>query len=121
MSLFSLFLFLYSSLSLSISPLNSSIGSLLLSFRDSSSSSSSSLAAAGGGGGGGVDGVANDPAVKSAVVDQTKQWSELMARHRREELEMMKTQLNVQLDVLKKLMDTTQAQQMRELEVIFEK
>ena len=65
--------------------------------------------------------VVNDPAVKNVVVDQTKQWSEMMSRHRREELDLMKTQLQAQQDVLRKLMEQAQAQQMKDLEAIFER
>ena len=32
--------------------------------------------------------VAHDPDVKKTVVDQTKQWSEMMGKHRNEEWEL---------------------------------
>ena len=64
--------------------------------------------------------VVNDPTVKHVVVDQTKQWSEMMERHRKEEWEVMKQQLKTQEEVLKKLMEGAQASQIKELEVQFE-
>ena len=63
----------------------------------------------------------NDPTVKTVVVEQTKQWSEMMAKHRREELEMMKQQLQTQQDVLNKLMEASQMQQIKDLEAVFER
>ena len=63
----------------------------------------------------------NDPTVKSVVVEQTKQWSDMMEKHRKEEWEIMKNHLKMQEDVLKKLMETAQAQQMKDLDNIMEK
>ena len=63
----------------------------------------------------------NDPTVKSVVVDQTKQWSDMMEKHRKEEWEMMKNHLKMQEEVLKKLMEQAQAQQMKDLETTIEK
>lgn len=63
----------------------------------------------------------NDPTVKSVVVEQTKQWSDMMEKHRKEEWEIMKNHLKMQEDVLKKLMEAAQAQQMKDLDNIMEK
>ena len=63
----------------------------------------------------------NDPAVKSLVLEQTNQWSEMVERHRREEWQLLRTHLQAQEDVLKKLMEQQQQQQMKELEMMFEK
>ena len=65
--------------------------------------------------------VVNDPAVKSLVLDQTNQWSEMVERHRREEWQLLRSHLQAQEDVLRKLMEQQQLQQMKELEMMFEK
>ena len=63
----------------------------------------------------------NDPAVKQVVVEQTKQWSEMMERHRKENWELMRDHLKAQEDVLRKAMQTQQQMQIKELENFFEK
>lgn len=65
--------------------------------------------------------VVNDPAVKTLVLEQTNQWSEMVERHRREEWQLLRTHIQAQEDVLKKLMEQQQQQQLKELETIFEK
>ena len=65
--------------------------------------------------------VVNDPAVKQVVVEQTRQWSDMIERHRKENWELMRTHLQAQEDVLKKLMQAQQQMQIKELENIFEK
>ena len=65
--------------------------------------------------------VVNDPALKSVVVDQTKQWSDMMERHRREEWEMMKAHLQAQAEVLKKLLEEAQAKQINAMKAIFDR
>ena len=65
--------------------------------------------------------VVNDPAVKQVVVEQTKQWSEMMERHRKENWELMRDHLKAQEDVLKKAMQAQQQMQIKELENFFEK
>ena len=47
--------------------------------------------------------------------------SDMMERHRKEEWETMKQHLAVQTDLLKKLMENSQAQQMKDLLAQFEK
>lgn len=63
----------------------------------------------------------NDPAVKQVVVDQTKQWSDMMERHRKEEWDLMRCHLQAQEEVLRRLMETQQQQQLKELEALFER
>ncbi|XP_015785059.1 1-phosphatidylinositol 4,5-bisphosphate phosphodiesterase [Tetranychus urticae] len=65
--------------------------------------------------------LANDPAIKDMVVDQMKQWSEMMDRHRKEELELMKENRKQLGDCLEKLLITAQTNQMKQLEVKFER
>ncbi|XP_013782040.2 1-phosphatidylinositol 4,5-bisphosphate phosphodiesterase-like [Limulus polyphemus] len=65
--------------------------------------------------------LANDPQVREMVVDQMKQWSEMLERHRREEWDLLKAHLQQQGDILKRLMEIAQAGQMKQLEVKFER
>ena len=65
--------------------------------------------------------VLNDSNVKQVVVDQTKQWSEMMERHRKEEWELTRVHLQAQEEVLKKLMEGQQTHQMKELETTFDR
>lgn len=58
----------------------------------------------------------NDPAVRKLVTEQALQWSEMVERHRKQEWETLKQQLNDQQEILKKLMETMQAQQIKQLE-----
>lgn len=60
--------------------------------------------------------LANDPAIKDMVVDQMKQWSEMVERHRKEELELMKENRKQLGDCLEKLLITAQTNQMKQLE-----
>lgn len=59
--------------------------------------------------------------MKQVVVEQTKQWSDMIERHRKENWELMRAHLQVQEDVLKKLMQSQQQLQIKELETFFEK
>ena len=63
----------------------------------------------------------NDPALKSVVVDQTNQWSDMMERHRKEEWEMLKVHLQAQEEVLKKLLEEAQAKQISAIKAIFDR
>ncbi len=65
--------------------------------------------------------VVNDPAVKQVVVEQTKQWSDMMERHRKENWDLMRTHLQAQEDVLRQQMQAQQKMQMKDLENLFEK
>ncbi|CAH1960133.1 unnamed protein product [Acanthoscelides obtectus] len=58
----------------------------------------------------------NDPAVRKLVTEQTLEWSSLMERHRKQEWEFLRQQLDDQRDVLRKHMELLQAAQMRQLE-----
>lgn len=59
--------------------------------------------------------------MKQVVVEQTKQWSDMMERHRKEEWDLARVHLQAIEEVLKKLMEAQQTQQMKELEVTFER
>ena len=58
----------------------------------------------------------SDPSLKSLVAEQTKEWSELVGRHLREEWTMLKEQLETQQELLKTTMQGAQAAQMKQLE-----
>ncbi|CAH1173795.1 unnamed protein product [Phaedon cochleariae] len=58
----------------------------------------------------------NDPAVRKLVTEQTLEWSALMERHRKQEWEFLRTQLDDQRDVLRKHMEILQAMQLKQLE-----
>lgn len=60
--------------------------------------------------------MANDPAVRKLVTEQTLEWSSLMERHRKQEWEFLRTQLDDQRDVLRKHMELLQVMQMKQLE-----
>ncbi|XP_013772515.1 1-phosphatidylinositol 4,5-bisphosphate phosphodiesterase-like [Limulus polyphemus] len=65
--------------------------------------------------------LANDPQVRELVVDQMKQWSEMLERHRRDEWDLLKAHLQYQGDILKRLMEVAQAGQIKQLETKFER
>nr|XP_040581818.1 1-phosphatidylinositol 4,5-bisphosphate phosphodiesterase-like isoform X2 [Lepeophtheirus salmonis] len=65
--------------------------------------------------------VLNDIAVKAIVIEQTKQWSDIIEKHRREEWNVMKAHLHSEEEVLRQLMELSQAQQLKDLEANFEK
>jgi len=60
--------------------------------------------------------VMNDPDIKKVVTDQMKVWSDLIAKHRKEEWAMLKLHLGGQEEILKTVMVQEQALQMKELE-----
>ncbi|XP_060531225.1 1-phosphatidylinositol 4,5-bisphosphate phosphodiesterase isoform X3 [Cylas formicarius] len=60
--------------------------------------------------------LANDPTVRKLVTEQTLEWSSLMERHRKQEWEFLRNQLDDQRDVLRKHMELLQSQQMKQLE-----
>ena len=64
---------------------------------------------------------AKDPDILKCVQDQTKQWTELMTKHRKEEWEMLKAHLASQEDVFKKLHETVSAKQMKDMDAFFAK
>lgn len=60
--------------------------------------------------------VASDPTIRKLVQEQTAQWSEMVERHRKEEWKAMKQHVADQEEILKQLLTTTQASQVRQLE-----
>jgi len=62
-----------------------------------------------------------DAKIIELVKEQTTAWTTLMNAHRGATWEMTKTQLAAQEDIMKKLMELAQAQQVKELEASFEK
>jgi len=62
------------------------------------------------------DQIKSDPEVKKIIQEQNAQWSEMIERHKKEEWELLRTQLTDQQDTLKKLMELTQQGQMKQLE-----
>lgn len=63
----------------------------------------------------------NDAAVRKLVQEQTVQWTELMARHRKQEWEFLRNQLDDQRDILRKHMELLQLGQMKQLEAKHER
>ncbi|KAI5726543.1 hypothetical protein M8J76_004603 [Diaphorina citri] len=63
----------------------------------------------------------NDDSVKKLVLEQMKQWSEMVERHRKEVWSLMKTQVTEQQDTLNKLMETIQASQVKQVEAKHER
>lgn len=62
------------------------------------------------------DDIKADQNIRKVISDQTAQWSEMCEKHKKEEWELLKTQVNDQQDILKRLMEQTQASQMKQLE-----
>lgn len=58
----------------------------------------------------------NDPAVRKLVTEQTLEWSTLMERHRKQEWEFLRNQLDDQREALRSHMEIIQASQMKQLE-----
>ena len=54
--------------------------------------------------------------IMTMVRDQTKEWTDMMQRHRKDNWEMTKAHLTAQEEILKNIMETVQAQQMKDLE-----
>lgn len=63
----------------------------------------------------------NDPEVRKIVSEQAVEWTALMQNHRKQEWELLKTQLDSQRDILKKHMEILQAGQIKQLEAKFER
>lgn len=62
------------------------------------------------------DQIKSDPEVRKVIQEQNSQWKEMIERHKKEEWETLRTQLTDQQDILRKLMETTQIAQMKQLE-----
>lgn len=69
----------------------------------------------------GKGGLIQDSAVKEICNEQTDEYTELVERHRKEEWDLTKSHLISQDDMLKTIMESMQAQQMKELEGLFER
>ncbi|XP_049875012.1 1-phosphatidylinositol 4,5-bisphosphate phosphodiesterase isoform X2 [Pectinophora gossypiella] len=67
------------------------------------------------------DQLRNDPAFRKLVSEQSAAWSELATRHRSEAWAAARERLHEQRDLLRKLMETTQLAQMKQLEVKHDK
>ena len=65
--------------------------------------------------------MSTDAEILGIVDVQTKQWTEMMTRHRKEEWDMLKSHLTAQEDVYKKNFETLAAKQMKDLEAFFVK
>ena len=65
--------------------------------------------------------MSTDSSIQKLVQEQTVQWSELVERHRKEEWALLKQQVQEQQETLDKLMETIQANQLKQLESKFER
>lgn len=65
--------------------------------------------------------LATDPGIRKLVNEQTSQWSELMERHRKQEWEYQRTQLDAQREMLRTHMEVMQTAQMKQLEAKHER
>ncbi|KAJ8949872.1 hypothetical protein NQ318_010506 [Aromia moschata] len=60
--------------------------------------------------------IADDPAIRKMLTEQSLEWGALLERHKKQEWEFLRNQLNDQRDVLRKHMELLQALQMKQLE-----
>jgi len=65
--------------------------------------------------------LASDPVVRKLIAEQTVEWTEMIERHRKESLKVLQQQVEDQKEVLKALLVTTQATQMKQLEAKHER
>ncbi len=65
--------------------------------------------------------LSTDSEILGMVDVQTKQWTEMMTKQRKEEWEMLKTHLTAQEDIYKKMFETVSAKQMKDMEAFFAK
>ncbi|KAK7603889.1 hypothetical protein V9T40_004162 [Parthenolecanium corni] len=63
----------------------------------------------------------NDASIKKLIAEQMMQWTEMIDRHRREEWELIKSQLEEQRATLNKVIEIVQATQMKQLEAKYER
>ncbi|KAL1505761.1 hypothetical protein ABEB36_005249 [Hypothenemus hampei] len=63
----------------------------------------------------------NDPSLRKLVAEQTVEWSSLMEKHRKQEWEFLRNQLDDQRELLRKHMELLQQQQLRQLEARHDK
>lgn len=62
------------------------------------------------------DAIKADQNIRKVITDQTSAWSEMCEKHKKEEWELLKQQINDQQDILKRLMEAAQAAQIKQLE-----
>lgn len=62
------------------------------------------------------DEIRNDSAIKSAIAEQTKQWTEMISKHKREEWDLLRQHVQDSQEAMKSLMLNVQAQQIKQLE-----
>lgn len=67
------------------------------------------------------DDLVNDPRIRELVVEQIRQWSELLEKQRKEEWEILKNQASQQGDILKRLLEIAQTTQAKQLETKFDR
>lgn len=65
--------------------------------------------------------IQKDQNICSIIAEQTTQWSEMVEKHKKEEWEILKLQLQDQQEILKRLMEQVQGTQMRQLEAKHER
>lgn len=65
--------------------------------------------------------VSKEPCVKEMVVQQIKQWSDLLEKHHSEEWELYKTHITNEADISRKLILHLQQMQIKNLESIFDR
>lgn len=63
----------------------------------------------------------NDASIKKLITEQMMQWSEMIDRHRKEEWDLMKAQLEEQREAMNKVIEIVQATQMKQLEAKYER
>uniref|UniRef100_A0A6B2EE24 1-phosphatidylinositol 4,5-bisphosphate phosphodiesterase n=1 Tax=Phlebotomus kandelakii TaxID=1109342 RepID=A0A6B2EE24_9DIPT len=69
----------------------------------------------------GKDEIKNDPSVRKVIAEQITQWTQMDSAHKKEEWEMLRQQLQDQIDILKRIMETNQLAQMKQLEAKHER
>lgn len=67
------------------------------------------------------DEIKADQNIRKVITDQTSAWSEMCEKHKKEEWEMLKKQVQDQQDILKGLMEAAQAGQIKQLEAKHER
>uniref|UniRef100_T1GLU1 Phosphoinositide phospholipase C n=1 Tax=Megaselia scalaris TaxID=36166 RepID=T1GLU1_MEGSC len=60
--------------------------------------------------------IRNDAAIKAAINEQSHQWTEMLNRHKKEEWDILKQQVEENKETMKKLMESVQASQMKQLD-----
>lgn len=63
----------------------------------------------------------NDASIKKMIAEQVMQWSEMIERHRKEEWELLKSQVTEQRESLDKVIEIVQSNQIKQLEAKYER